>query len=39
MQRKQKPKSIKGIFPKDLEGSEIRNELTKIKKYGREVNS
>ena len=31
-EHKQKPKSIEGIFPKDLENNGIKNELNKIKK-------
>ena len=38
MEHKQKLKSIEGIFPKDLEGNEIKNELSKIKKQSREAN-
>ena len=38
VEHKQKLKSIQGIFPKDLEGNEIKSELSKIKKQSREGN-
>ena len=31
MERQQKPKSVEGIFPKDLENSEIKSKLNEIK--------
>ena len=37
-EHKQKPKSIEVIFPKDLENSEIQNELNKIKKLEEKIN-
>ena len=36
-EHKQKPKSIEGVFPEDLENNEIKNELSKIKKIEKEI--
>ena len=38
MERQQKQESIEGIFPKDLENSQIKNELDEIKKLEEKIN-
>ena len=38
MENQQKPKSIKGIFPNDLENSEVQNDLNEIKELEKQIN-
>ena len=37
MENQQKPKSIEGIFPNDLENSEVQNDLDEIKELGKQI--
>ena len=38
MENQQKPKSIEGIFPNDLENSEVQNDLNEIKELEKQIN-
>ena len=38
LEHQQNPKLIAGIFPKDLESSEITNEINEIKKLEQKIN-
>ena len=38
MENRQKPESVEGIFPKDLESSEIKNEINEIKILKEQIN-
>ena len=37
VENQQKPKSIEGIFPNDLENSEVQNDLDEIKELGKQI--
>ena len=37
MENQQKPKSIEGIFPNDLENNEVQNDLDEIKELGKQI--
>ena len=38
VENQQKPKSIEGIFPNDLENSEVQNDLNEIKELEKQIN-